>query len=91
MKVNRMTKLSLVGVLALGFTALLAVSGCTAANERDLEGVNIQNPAKAEIYANLDGHPNIVRLCVDGVALLTTTRELDGVQRIPEWDAWCKS
>lgn len=69
---------------------LLALAGC-GANERDLEGVHIKNPAKAEIYANLDQHPNIVRLCIDGVALMTTTRDLNAVQRVPEWDAWCKS
>lgn len=80
-----------VAALAGTVVVLLAGAGGCGANQRDLEGVEIRNPQKAEIYANLDEHPNIVRVCIDGVALLTTTRELDGVQRVPEWDAWCKS
>jgi hypothetical protein len=72
----------------------LAVAGSAAgcgANTRDLEGVPIRSPQKVEIYANLDGHPNIARQCIDGVAFMTTTRDYSSVLRVPEWDGWCKS
>jgi len=74
--------------------AVLAIGGSTAgcgANTRDLEGVPLRNPQKAEIYANIDGHPNLARQCIDGVAFLTTTRDYSSVLRVPEWDGWCKS
>ena len=32
------------------------------------------------------------RICIDGVALLQTTREYgDALSRVPEWDEWCES
>lgn len=78
--------ISLVAVTAAG----LALAGC-GANQRDLENVPLTNPDKIEIYANIDQHPNIARLCIGGVAFATTTREYgDAVLRVPEWDAWCK-
>lgn len=63
----------------------------TVPEERDLEGVVIQNPQKAEIYANINKHPNVVRLCIDGIAFYTTSRPPKAIDRVPEWDAWCKS
>lgn len=79
----------LVLAAALVPLAFLA-TGCVAANQRDLEGVNPRDPAKAESYTNINEHPNIVRLCIDGVALMTTTRSYgDAVTRVPEWDSWC--
>lgn len=72
------------------FLGVAALTGC-GANVRDLEGVPIKEPQKIEIYANLDKHPNIVRLCIDGIAWVTTTRELESVTRVPEYDAWCKA
>jgi hypothetical protein len=74
----------IVAVVAAG----LVLAGC-GANTRDLEGVPIKDPDKIEIYANLDQHPNIVRLCIGGVAFYTTTRDLNAIGRVPEWDAWC--
>lgn len=67
-----------------------ALAGC-GSNRRDLEGIPLTEPSKVEIYANLDTQPNIVRLCIDGVALMTTSREYTSVIRVPEWDAWCKT
>jgi hypothetical protein len=77
-------------VLVAASVSLLLAGGCTAANQRDLEGVNPREPDKAESYTNINEHPNIVRLCIDGVAIMTTTRQYgDSVTRVPEWDAWC--
>lgn len=70
-------------------TALVTLAGC-GSNYRDLENVPLSQPDKVEIYANLDGHPNIARLCIDGRAFITTTRSGKGSwARAPYWDSWC--
>lgn len=86
MKVKKATALA-----ALLAAAVAGTTGCQGANTRDLEGIKIKDPKKAEIYANLDQHPNIVRLCIDGLAFLTTSRKEDVILRVPEWDGWCKA
>lgn len=59
---------------------------------RDLENVEVRDPGRVILYNNVDLHPNIVGLCVDGAGFATTTREYgDAVIRVPEWDAGCKS
>jgi hypothetical protein len=77
--------------VAVALAGVAAVGGCQGANTRDLKGVSAKNPSKTELYANVDNHPNIVRLCIDGLAFVTTSREMDPLLRVPEWDAWCKS
>lgn len=77
-------KIKLAGIVA---TVLLLLTGC-GSSRRDLNGVPNRDPDKAEMYANVDGYPNIVRICIDGVAFATTTREAQGsMLRVPEWDA----
>lgn len=86
-------KKKLIALAAL-ITALVATSASacgTQTEDRDLENVPLKNPQKAEHYANVNGHPNISRICIDGVAFATTTREYAPILRVPEWDAWCKS
>lgn len=69
-----------------GLATLLVLSGC-GSSRRDLNGVPNQDPAKAEMYANVDGYPNVVRICIDGVAFATTTRpDMGSIMRVPEWD-----
>lgn len=75
--------LSGVAVISLG-----AVS-CNGNNFRDVEGVNSANPDLVQNYNNMDQHPNMGKVCIDGVAFLTTTREYDAVTRVPEWDRTC--
>jgi hypothetical protein len=73
-----------VGVAALG-------TACSPGNNfRDVEGVKSQDPDLIESYNNLDGHPNIAKVCIDGVAFATTTREAQAaIQRVPDWDSTC--
>lgn len=78
------------GMLA-AVVVIVGVTGCTRGQARDLEGVNPQKPDKAELYVNLDQHPNIVRICIDGVGFATISRDYDSILRVPEWDTWCKS
>lgn len=55
-------------------------------NRSDLRGVLFHRPDKVEGYNNVDGQPNLVRLCIDGVAFATSSREYNSVLRVPEWD-----
>lgn len=78
-----------VKTLAVVAAVALALAGCGSdnANQHDVTGVSWKNPDKIEVYANIDEHPNLVRLCIDHVAFATTSR-LNGVNlmRVPEWD-----
>ena len=74
--------------------AVAAVAGLVGAcspgnNFRDVEGVKSQRPDLVENYNNMDQHPNMGKVCIDGVAFLTTTRDYDAVTRVPEWDRTC--
>lgn len=82
-----------VGSIALATVATLVLSGCAGDTFRDLEGVKGQDPQKVEIIYNVDGYPNIVRICVDKVAFATTTRDAQAaIFRVPEWDvSFCGS
>jgi len=79
-----------IGALVGSGLLLVALAGC-GDNRRDLNGVTSKDPDKYELYTNIDTHPNILRLCIDGVAFATTSRQYgDAMLRVPEWDAWCK-
>lgn len=83
--------------LVIGVAIMLVVlAACGQApwedSLRDLEGVQVYDPDAVTLWNNVDQHPNIVRLCLDGVGFATTTREYgDAVERVPEWDAYCKT
>lgn len=66
------------------------VGACSPGNNfRDVEGVQSKNPDSIENFNNMDLHPNIGKVCIYGVAFLTTTRDYDAVTRVPEWDKTC--
>lgn len=73
----------------LAIAALAVLPSCSTTLQ-DLEGIEAQHPDKIEFFQSVDGYPNIGRVCIDGVAFVTTTREYgDAINRIPEWDEWC--
>jgi hypothetical protein len=83
-----------VGAVAGGTIAAIVfgVAGCGSFNEQnatsgDLKGVTADRPQKIRAFNNIDRHPNIVELCIDGRAFLTTSR-LAGVNlmRFPDDD-----
>lgn len=77
-----------VAVLAIG--SMLIFGACSPGNNfRDVKGIESQDPDLLENYNNMDKHPNLSKVCIDGVAFLTTTREYDAVTRVPEWDRTC--
>jgi hypothetical protein len=67
----------------------LTFAGCANNNFRDLEGVPSKDPDSAKLWTNVDGHPNVVRLCLDGVAFATTTRDFTALMRVEAWDSMC--
>lgn len=72
------------GLLAAGILA----TGCTSTLQ-DLEGVQATPPDTYEVFQSPDAFPNIARICVDGVAFVSSTREYQQITRIPEWDNEC--
>lgn len=82
-----MTKKPLLVLVAVSAAVLLSAGSCEEQQLRDLENVPATDPEKAELYNNVDDYPNIVRICVDGVAFATTTREHVPIFRVPEWDS----
>jgi hypothetical protein len=74
---------------------LIALAGCSGAggtfgadNFRDLEGVPSMDPTRVAIVNNVDGHPNLVAICIQGVAFVTSSRDYgDAVNRVPELDS----
>lgn len=70
--------------------AVLAIAGCSP-QFNDLEGVPQVDPDSAVVYAAPDGFPNISVVCIQGVAVVLTTRDYEPVVRIPELDSTCGS
>lgn len=68
---------------------LLATAGCGTDARRDVEGVPSHDAQAYYLINNVDGHPNLVRVCQDGVAFVTTTREYNAVTLVPEWNRFC--
>lgn len=75
---------------AIVCTALVSACGSGNPQADDLQNVPPSYPNYAAIYMNVDGFPNVVELCVNGIGFATTTREAAGaIMRVPEWDAFC--
>jgi hypothetical protein len=70
---------------------LLGGTACSQGGFRDLNNVSAQDPDRAILINNVDGFPNVVILCVSGVALTTTTRgnSQAALQHIVELDHIC--
>lgn len=80
---SRVVAVALVAGSAVGLVA------CSGNNFRDVKGVKSRDPDKIELFNNIDKHPNIAKVCIDGVAFATTTRDLAAITRVPEWDKTC--
>lgn len=51
-------------------------------------------PDKLTVFLNVDNHPTIARVCIDGVAFRTISTNHSGlaspaVERVEEWDSFC--
>ena len=77
--------------VAVAAGVALVLGACSPGNNfRDLEGIRSQKPDLVEVYSNVDQHPNIAKVCIDGVAFATTTREGNSaIMRVDDWDATC--
>lgn len=70
--------------------AAVILTACGGSNAtRDVEGVPSKDPDSIAVYNNVDQYPNIVKVCIEGAAFATTTRQYQPVQRVPEWDKTC--
>lgn len=72
---------------------LLPLSACIRGADRlDLEGVPGKTPDKIEVVLNIDGHPNVVRFCLGGLAYYTVRgdseapRATERLHRVADWD-----
>lgn len=58
----------------------------------DEEHYRVISPDDITIWVNIDDHPNVVRLCLDGVAFATISQQHQGgrsITRVEEWDISC--
>lgn len=77
-------------IAALTAMVALSLTACGMNDSmRDYEEAKVKDPDSVTLWNNIDLHPNIARMCTDGVAWATTTRDYDGITRVPEWDKHC--
>ena len=55
-----------------------------------------RSPQKVVVWNNVDLHPTVVQLCIDGVAFRSLSSTHSGLaspalERVPEWDEGCPS
>ena len=58
------------------------------------EDFEARSPDKVTVFLNVQSHPSIIRVCLDGLAFRTVSDHYAGlatpaVDRVPEWDAHC--
>ena len=84
----RVSRLAAITIVLTG----AAVGACSPGNNfRDVEGVDSQEPDSIEVFSNVDKHPNIAKVCIDGVAFATTSREGNSaIMRVESWDRTCE-
>lgn len=94
----------IVGAIAI----VLTVTACSSddASKADLQQPQVDGnlattkivakaPDSVVVYVNVDKHPNIAKLCIEGIAFRTisetyVTLNSPAAERVPEWDASCK-
>jgi hypothetical protein len=88
-EVKRSWKVAATGVALVAGAVLLAGCG-TGQQWRDLEGQPQTEPDKVRLITNINGYPNVVALCIEGVGFVTTTRDYTSLQESPGLTAgWC--
>jgi hypothetical protein len=75
--------------LAVAALLVLLLAACGGDNFRDLEDIQSRDPDKVEVFNNVDQHPNLVLVCIHGVAFVTTTRDYKPFEREPDLDKSC--
>lgn len=77
-------------VFAITAVVLPLLAGCHQNQNKDLKGVSFIQPDSVQGYKNVDGYPNLVIMCVKGVAFASTQRDAQAaMQRVPELDRTC--
>jgi hypothetical protein len=76
--------------VAVGAVTAAGVAGCS--NQfQDQNGIAQANPDYILTYLNVDGFPNPTIMCIRGVGFVTTSRDYQSLQEVPEWGAFCKT
>lgn len=86
MKLSKKT----LGVIGMAAVTVGVVAGCSSPQLDDLKNVNPILPDYATVIMNVSGFPNISLVCYDGIAMATTTRDMDSTQFQPAWNSICK-
>ena len=76
-------------LVAIVLTAVALVLSACSNQLNDLNGIGQTQPNYAVTVLNVNGFPNFTMLCYRGLGFLTTTRQFNAIQRVPEWDAFC--
>ena len=82
-------RVALASIVGVALSGVLASCGSATGSIRDYEEARVLDPGKVAIWNNVDQHPNIVRICTDGIAWATTSRDYQQITRVPEWDRAC--
>ena len=86
----KLSKKALGGV-AMAAVAVGVVAGCASPQFDDLKSVNPVEPDYATVIMNVSGFPNISLVCYHGIAMVTTTRDMDSTQFQPAYNPICKA
>lgn len=89
MKLSKARKKAL-GLLGGVAAVIVIATGCTSPQFDDLKNVNPVLPDYATVIMNVDGFPNISLVCYHGIAMVTTTRDMDSTQFQPAYNPICK-
>lgn len=81
---------------------VVVLAGCTQQQFQDVETrfefpradealtVEVFNPDSVTVFRNIDGHPNLALVCIDGVAFVTqSSTYMIPTLRVVELDARC--
>lgn len=89
MKLSKARKKAL-GLLGVAAVIVGVATGCAQPQFDDLKNVNPVLPDYATVIMNVDGFPNISLVCYHGIAMVTTTRDMDSTQFQPAYNPICK-
>ena len=78
-------------IIAGAGLALLGAACSPGNNFRDVEGADSEVPDVVRVFSNVDKHPNVVMLCIEGAGFATTSRDYSALTRVETWDEKCEA
>jgi hypothetical protein len=77
--------------LGIAIVALVLVATGCSSQLKDQKDVAQANPDYVLTYLNVDNFPNITIMCINGVGIMTISRDYNSAQLVPNWNAFCKT